>query len=182
MESILLLLFDIVNFGLLAFLWWFSIKNYKILPETIPIHFDFDGKADNFGSKKYFYLMPAVLTVIYFLFVLEFTILFFLAVMFNFLTNGLFSNQHMRKDMFCLVFGGVLVLLFAIDYGIYSFITFPLMIGYHAFALKRVFDLSWSQLILKLFLFLALMGVLMILFMVVMGIGMFLYMKQKNVV
>lgn len=69
MESILLLLFDIINFGLLAFLWWFSIKNYKTLPETIPIHFDFDGKADNFGSKKYYYLMPAVLTVIYFLFV-----------------------------------------------------------------------------------------------------------------
>lgn len=68
MENILLLIFDILNFGLLVFLWWFSIKNYKALPETIPIHFDFDGKADNFGNKKFFYLMPAVLTVIYFLF------------------------------------------------------------------------------------------------------------------
>ncbi|MFN7046002.1 MAG: hypothetical protein ACK4M1_12465 [Flavobacterium sp.] len=56
-----------------------------------------------------------VMMGIYFLFVLEFTILFFLAVMFNFLTNGLFSNQHMRKDMFWLVFGGVLVLLFAFN-------------------------------------------------------------------
>jgi uncharacterized membrane protein len=68
MENILLLIFDILNFGLLVFLWWFSIKNYKALPETIPIHFDFEGKADNFGSKRFFYLMPAVLTIIYFLF------------------------------------------------------------------------------------------------------------------
>lgn len=68
MENILLLIFDILNFGLLTFLWWFSIKNYKALPETIPIHFDFEGKADNFGSKRFFYLMPAVLTIIYFLF------------------------------------------------------------------------------------------------------------------
>ncbi len=63
-----MLIFDILNFGLLVFLWWFSIKNYKALPKTIPIHFDFDGKADNFGNKKYFYLMPGVLTIVYFLF------------------------------------------------------------------------------------------------------------------
>jgi uncharacterized membrane protein len=68
MENILLI-FDMLNFGLLAFLWWFSIKNYRVLSETIPIHFDLDGKADRFGNKKYFYLMPAVLTIIYFLFV-----------------------------------------------------------------------------------------------------------------
>lgn len=58
-----------LNFGLLAFVWWFSIKNYRVLSETIPIHFDLHGKADRFGNKKYFYLMPAVLTIIYFLFV-----------------------------------------------------------------------------------------------------------------
>ncbi|WP_089853106.1 DUF1648 domain-containing protein [Chryseobacterium taeanense] len=25
----------------------------KTLVQTIPVHFDFEGKADNFGSKKY---------------------------------------------------------------------------------------------------------------------------------
>lgn len=68
MENILLGIFDILNFGLLAFLWWFTIKHYTSLPQTIPTHFDFDGKADQFGSKKYSFLMPAVLTVLYFLF------------------------------------------------------------------------------------------------------------------
>lgn len=68
MENILLGIFDIVNFGLLVFSWWFTIKQYKSLPEIIPIHFDFDGKADQFGSKRYSLLMPAILTVVYFLF------------------------------------------------------------------------------------------------------------------
>jgi uncharacterized membrane protein len=68
MENILLTIFDICNFGLLVFLWWFTVKNYKTLPQTIPVHFDFDGKADNFGSKKYSFLMPVLLTVFYFLF------------------------------------------------------------------------------------------------------------------
>lgn len=76
----------------------------------------------------------------------------------------------------------IFVLIFGIDYGVYSFITFPLMIAYHAYALKKVFDLSWSQLFLKLFLFLAFMGVLMIVFMVIMVIGMIIYNKENNVV
>ncbi len=68
MENIFFIIFDVFNFGLLVFLWWFAIKHYKILPQTIPVHFDFDGKADGFGSKKYFFLMPVFATVFYFLF------------------------------------------------------------------------------------------------------------------
>ncbi|WP_294220496.1 DUF1648 domain-containing protein [uncultured Chryseobacterium sp.] len=68
MENILFTVFDILNFVLLVFLWWFTVKQYKSLPQVIPIHFDFDGKADNFGNKKYAFLMPAVLTGLYFLF------------------------------------------------------------------------------------------------------------------
>jgi len=68
MENILLTIFDIFNFGLLVFLWWFTIKHYKTLPQTIPVHFDFDGKADNFGSKKYFFLMPVLGTAFFILF------------------------------------------------------------------------------------------------------------------
>lgn len=68
MENIFLLIFDFFNFGLLVFLWWFTVKHYKTLPDTIPVHFDFDGKADNFGNKKYAFLMPVVLSALYFLF------------------------------------------------------------------------------------------------------------------
>lgn len=68
MENILLGIFDTLNFGLLVFLWWFTLKHYQSLPQIIPIHFDFDGKADHFGNKKYSFLMPAILTGLYFLF------------------------------------------------------------------------------------------------------------------
>jgi uncharacterized membrane protein len=69
MENILFTIFDVFNFGLLVFLWWFTIKHYKTLPQTIPVHFDFDGKADNFGSKKYSFLMPVLATAFFILFV-----------------------------------------------------------------------------------------------------------------
>ncbi|WP_027381338.1 DUF1648 domain-containing protein [Chryseobacterium daeguense] len=65
MQNIFLTVFDVVNFGLLVFSWWFTVKHYKSLPQTIPIHFDFDGKPDNFGTKKYSFLTPALLTVFY---------------------------------------------------------------------------------------------------------------------
>jgi uncharacterized membrane protein len=68
MENILFTIFDVFNFGLLVFLWWFTIKHYKTLPQTIPVHFDFDGKADNFGSKKYSFLMPVLAATFFILF------------------------------------------------------------------------------------------------------------------
>lgn len=68
MENTLFIIFDVFNFGLLVFLWGFTIKQYKTLPQTIPVHFDFDGKADRFGSKKYSFLMPAFATAFYILF------------------------------------------------------------------------------------------------------------------
>lgn len=68
MENILFAVFDIFNFGLLVFLWWFTVKHYKSLPQIIPIHFDLDGKADNFGSKKFAFLLPVFALVFYILF------------------------------------------------------------------------------------------------------------------
>lgn len=65
MGGIVLTIFDIINLGLVIFFWWFTVKNYKLLPRRIPIHFDPDGKADNFGSKKYSFLMPFLLTLCY---------------------------------------------------------------------------------------------------------------------
>jgi hypothetical protein len=76
----------------------------------------------------------------------------------------------------------ILVMILGLDYLVYSYLTFPLMIAYHAYALKKVFDLSVSQIMLKLFLFLALMGVLMIVFIIIMVIGIIIYNIQNNIV
>ncbi|KXH85953.1 DUF1648 domain-containing protein [Chryseobacterium kwangjuense] len=69
MENVIFTIFDIFNFGLLVFFWWFTVKHYKTLPARIPVHFDFDGKADNFGSKHYSFITPVLGTVLYFFFV-----------------------------------------------------------------------------------------------------------------
>lgn len=68
MKDAFLVIFDIFNFGLLVFLWRFTLKHYAALPQTIPVHFDFDGKPDRFGSRKYSFLLPVLLTVFYFIF------------------------------------------------------------------------------------------------------------------
>jgi uncharacterized membrane protein len=37
---------------------------YDALPETIPIHFNFEGKPDGFGSKDSIYLAPLILGLV----------------------------------------------------------------------------------------------------------------------
>ncbi|WP_062702259.1 DUF1648 domain-containing protein [Chryseobacterium indologenes] len=65
MEHILLTAFDILNFGLVIFFWRFTLKQYKTLPEKIPVHFDFYGKADHFGGRKFAFLMPGVASALF---------------------------------------------------------------------------------------------------------------------
>lgn len=67
MKETVMLIFDVINFGLLAFLWWFTVRNYRDLPEAIPVHFDFEGKPDRYGSKKYAFLTPVIGTLFYIL-------------------------------------------------------------------------------------------------------------------
>nr|WP_315025882.1 DUF1648 domain-containing protein [uncultured Chryseobacterium sp.] len=68
MENILLIIFDIFNFGWVIFLWWFTMKNYNDLPQRIPVHFDLSGKPDRYGSKAYAFLMPILGIAMYVLF------------------------------------------------------------------------------------------------------------------
>lgn len=65
MENILYITFDILNFGRVAFLWVFTLKNYNTLPERIPVHFDMEGKADGFGGKIYAFLIPVIALGLY---------------------------------------------------------------------------------------------------------------------
>ncbi len=65
MENILFTVFDIFNFGLVVFLWWFTLKNYNTLPDRIPVHFDMQGQADGFGGKIFAFLMPILALGLY---------------------------------------------------------------------------------------------------------------------
>ncbi|QKQ74804.1 DUF1648 domain-containing protein [Nostoc sp. TCL240-02] len=50
--------------GLLG-LFGIAIYAWFTLPDTIPIHFGFDGKANGWGSKKILWLLPIVGLAIY---------------------------------------------------------------------------------------------------------------------
>ena len=56
---------------LIIYMFVFAKKKTADLPDTIPIHFNFSGKADGYGNKKTIYLFPvlAVLALICFNFI-----------------------------------------------------------------------------------------------------------------
>lgn len=58
MGNVIFTIFDFLNLFLVLLLWIYTLRIYKKLPATIPTHFDFEGKADRFGNKKFSFLMP----------------------------------------------------------------------------------------------------------------------------
>ncbi|MEH1910621.1 DUF1648 domain-containing protein [Nostoc sp.] len=46
-------------------LFGIAIHAWSTLPDTIPVHFRFDGQADGWGSKKVLWLLPLVGLAIY---------------------------------------------------------------------------------------------------------------------
>ena len=57
---------DGFSIALVIVLWSYTILNFKKLPEIIPIHFDLEGKPDNYGAKYFIFLLPFVGSLIYF--------------------------------------------------------------------------------------------------------------------
>ncbi len=51
---------DIASFASLVFLIALPFLYYADLPDTIPIHYGVDGKADDYGSKLTIFLLPAI--------------------------------------------------------------------------------------------------------------------------
>lgn len=52
------------SFACLAITWIVTLTQYSSLPSTIPIHFNFKGEIDNYGSKSTLFLLPAIITVV----------------------------------------------------------------------------------------------------------------------
>jgi uncharacterized membrane protein len=48
----------------LLFLWVYTIINYSRLPGTIPIHYNWNGEIDGYGSKATLLILPAIVTII----------------------------------------------------------------------------------------------------------------------
>ena len=58
------ILLDSGSIAGILFIWVYVIIRYTSLPEIIPVHFSFDGKADNYGSRATIFIMPAIITVV----------------------------------------------------------------------------------------------------------------------
>lgn len=56
-----------------------------------------------------------VMTGIYFVFVVQYCVIFFFASVFNLLTGGWFSSENMSKELFWVLFLGLAIFLFAIN-------------------------------------------------------------------
>lgn len=46
-------------------LWALVIYAFSVLPETIPIHFDFKGQPDDYGSKASILFLPILSTLLF---------------------------------------------------------------------------------------------------------------------
>lgn len=56
---------EIVAVTLLVILWGVTIWAYFNLPQSIPVHFNFKGNADRFGSKGNLFTLAIIATIIY---------------------------------------------------------------------------------------------------------------------
>jgi uncharacterized membrane protein len=65
MDSIVSFL-DGFSVALVIVLWSYTILNFRKLPEIIPIHFDLEGKPDNYGAKYFIFFLPIIGSLIYF--------------------------------------------------------------------------------------------------------------------
>lgn len=55
---------EVMAWLVLAFIWLFAGWEYLNLPDTIPIHFDMLGKADEYGGKSAAFTMPILATLL----------------------------------------------------------------------------------------------------------------------
>jgi uncharacterized membrane protein len=57
-------LIDKFTVAAILFLWIYTAINYSALPSVIPVHFNWNGEIDNYGSKNTLWLMPVIVTVV----------------------------------------------------------------------------------------------------------------------
>ena len=109
------LISELINLLLLLSMWGFVIYHYQSLPDTIPVHFNAAGEADDYGGKMTIIILPAIATLTYLL-------IFFLGKyphLHNYMVNITEENAERNYrlstrllryvNMFCLIIIGVLV-------------------------------------------------------------------------
>lgn len=52
--------------GIIILIWIFTFAIFGRLPAKIPIHWNISGQVDSFGSKHDIFILPSIITIIYF--------------------------------------------------------------------------------------------------------------------
>jgi uncharacterized membrane protein len=60
LHKIVPLQLELVAFLLLVYIIWYTFVSFASLPETIPTHFNFEGKADGWGGKGEIFIISGV--------------------------------------------------------------------------------------------------------------------------
>ena len=58
------IILEIISWFFLLVLWLMTIISFQTLPDKIPTHFNFEGIADNFGSKSAIFNLPVIATIL----------------------------------------------------------------------------------------------------------------------
>lgn len=53
------------SFFIFFLIWAYVLLNYNSIPETVPLHFDAQGNADNFGSKHNIWILMGIMTLLF---------------------------------------------------------------------------------------------------------------------
>jgi uncharacterized membrane protein len=61
------LLIEVLSLALLSYIWIHLFMVYGDLPETVPSHFNAEGKADSFSKKAFLFFIPLLTTGLYLL-------------------------------------------------------------------------------------------------------------------
>jgi len=56
---------DLTSLSIILFTWIYTILQVAKLPQTIPTHFDFNGKIDDYGNKATLFILPSIITLVY---------------------------------------------------------------------------------------------------------------------
>ncbi len=59
-----------IHIGGIIALWVLALIYYLILPPIVPIHFDFTGQPTRYGNKDLLFIIPALFSLIPFLFII----------------------------------------------------------------------------------------------------------------
>lgn len=56
---------EVAAWTALICLWGLVLGSYSHLPEIIPVHFNFYGKADNYGPRNFIWMLPGLATLLF---------------------------------------------------------------------------------------------------------------------